>query len=327
MPNHLTSSADNIRYNGTGRVYVADVGESAYEDLGELNGFSGNVSVSKEEMKTNRTADRSTILTVESERGATFTFGLKEQTEENLRMALMGGDITADDQAAGSVVSEETELVANKYVDMGNLNVFLTKLTGDITGTLAAGDSVTGATSGAIGTIAWTEAGLVELVEVSGTFEAGEAAEADESNYITITGVSTVEDVVVVDADVDSATPSTRYVQGTDYSLDPDYGMIRMLSTGSITSPAYVSYDFEAVTRNYFHAMAASTVQKKLIFVTDKDDQGLRHRVTVHKLDINMDGDWSLIGDGESVLPMNGTLIKDTSQAVGQEYWKHEVMD
>ncbi|MDY6903690.1 MAG: hypothetical protein SWH61_03300 [Thermodesulfobacteriota bacterium] len=326
MPNHLTSNADNIRYNGTGRAYLAEVGGSSYKDLGELDGFSGNVSVSKDELKTTRTADRSTILTVESGRGATFSFGLREQTEENLKLALMGSDIIADDQSAGSVVSEETALVDDEYIDLGHVNTFLTKLTGAITGSLSPGDEITGATSGATGTIAWTESDLVELVEVDGTFVAGEAAQLDISNYITITGVSTVNDVVVVDADVDSATPTTRYEQGTDYTLDPDYGLIRMLSAGSITSPAYVSYDYEAVTRNHFHAMSASTVQKKLLFVTDKDDQGRRYRITVHKMDINMDGDWSLIGDGESVLPCSGTLIKDTSQPVGQEYWKHEVM-
>lgn len=326
MGNNLTSNADNIRYNGTGRVYFGDVAGTSFDELGELESLNGNVSVSKDTMKSNRSADRAVILTAESERTATFSFGMREQTEENLKLALMGGAITADDQSLGSVVSEAVTLVDDKFVDLGNLNVFLTRIAGTITGTLACGDSVTGATSGATGTIAWTESGLVELVEVSGTFVAGEKIEKDISNYITATSVTKTEDVVVVDADVDSGTPAVRYVQGTDYTLDPDYGMLRMLSAGSITSPGYVSYDYEALTRNYFHAMAAATVQKKIIIVTDKDDQGHRHRITVHKMDINMDGDWPLIGDGASIIQLSGTLIKDTSQAVGQEFWKHEVI-
>ena len=326
MGNHLTSNADNIRYNGTGRVYVADVGGAVYDELGELENLSGNISVSKDEMKSNRSADQAVILTAESKRSASFSFGLREQTEENLKMALMGGAITTDDQSASSVVSDAVTLTDDKYVDLGHLNVFITRVTGTITGALACGDSVTGATSGATGDIAWTESGLVELVQVSGTFVSGEKIEKDGSNYITATGVTKTEDVVVVDADVDSATPSVRYVQGTDYTLDPDYGMLRKLSAGSITSPGYVSYDYEAVTRNYMYAMAAATVQKKVVIVTDRDDQGLRHRITAHKMDFAMNGDWALIGDGASVINVTGTLIKDTTQAVGQEYWKHEVM-
>ena len=151
-----------------------------------------------------------------------------------------------------------------------------------------------------------------------------EDREADISNYITVTSIEVAEDVVVCDAAVGSGTPTTRYVQGTDYDLDVQYGYLRMLSAGSITSPAYVSFDYAAVTKNYFYGLGAATVQKKVVFVTDADDDGLRHRITVWKADINMNGDWSAIGDGPAPLPMEGTVIKDTTQSSGQEYFKHE---
>ena len=327
MTEHLTTDADNIRYNGTGRVYVGDVGGSSFMDLGELDGFSFNVSVSKDQLKTTRSADRATILEAESEREASLSFGLQEQTEQNLKMALLGGSISSDDQGAGTVEDNSTALVSDEYVDLGKIDVFVTKLTGTITGTIECGETVTGATSGATGKIAWTESGLAELISVSGTFQTGEKAEVDGSNYITISGIEEAKDVVVCDAAVGSGTPTTRYDLGTDYSLDPHYGYLRMLSSGSISSPAYVSFDYEAVTKNYFHAMSASSVQKKVIMVTDKDDNGLRQRITFHKVNINMNGDWSMIGDGPATIPLEGTVVKDTSQAFGQEYFKLEIMD
>jgi hypothetical protein len=326
MAENLATSANNIRYNGTGRVYVGAVGGSSLVDLGELDGFKFNINVSKDKLKTTRSADRATILEVESEREATLSFGLQEQTEHNIRMALMGSTIASDNQGAGNVRSQETVLVDDQYVDLGKLNVFITKLTGTITGTLAPGDSLTQVSSGATGDIAWTEAGLVELINVSGTFVTGQQARLDVNNYITVTGVEVSEDVVVVDADVDSSTPSVRYVNGTDYNLDADYGYLRMLSAGSLNTPGYVSFDYEAVTRNYTHAMSASSVQKKVVFVTDKDDRGLRQRIVFHSVNLNMNGDLSMIGDGPSTIAMEGTVVKDTTQPTGQEYFKTEIM-
>jgi len=326
MTEYLESSADNIRFNGTGRVYIGDVAGSSFRDLGELDGLNFNLAVTTETLKTNRTADRSIIKEKETEREGSLSFGLQEQTEQNLLMALLGTSVSSDNQTASYVADTAVTLVDDEYVDLGHLNVFVTKLSGTITGTVECGDSVTGDSSGATGDIAWTESGLVELVNVSGTFTSGEKAEVDGSNYITISGIETAEDVVVVDAAIGSGTPTTRYVNGTDYSLDADYGYLRMLSAGSITSPAYVSYDYEAVTRNNFYAMSASSVQKKVIVVTDKDDDGPRMRYTFHKVNIKMNGDWSLIGDGPAPIPMEGTVVKDTSQASGQEYYKTEVM-
>ena len=62
MSKFLSSSADNIRYNGTGRCYMADVGGSAWEDLGELESINFNMSVSTEKIKSTRTAAKATLL-------------------------------------------------------------------------------------------------------------------------------------------------------------------------------------------------------------------------------------------------------------------------
>lgn len=323
----LASSADNIRYNGTGRAYAGAVAGSSFDDLGELETLNFSLTQSTEKMKSTRNASRATILEVVNEAEAQLTFGLREMTNENLKMALMGSAINTNNQSAGTVdadvIGTDITLVADLYVDTGKLNVFSTKLTGTITGSLSVGDSVTGGTSAATGDIAFKAAGYIELINVSGTFVAGEQVyETIDTNYITPSGVEVLEDVVITDA-----AGTTRHVQGTDYDIDPDYGYIRKLSAGSIIDTDLLSYDYEAVNTSYIHGMSASSVQKKLICVSDKDDVGIRTRWTFHKVNILMNGDFPLIGDGAAILGVTASVLKDTTQASGQEFYKTETIE
>jgi len=324
----LASSSDNIRYYGTGRAYAGEFGEASFDDLGELENINFALTVTTEKLKSTRNASRATLIEKETERDATLTFGLREMTNENLKMTLLGSAINTDNQSASyvfqDVVGTDVDLVDDLYVDLGKLNVFTTKLTGTITGTLAAGDTVTGQTSSATGKIAYMNAdpAYIELVNVSGTFQAGEQVyETVDTNYITPTSVETLEDIVVTDS-----AGTTRLVQGTDYSLDVDYGYVRRYSAGSSVDTDLISYDYEAVDRSYIWGMSAGSVTRKLIFVSDKDDQGIRQRWTFHKVNILLNGDFPLIGEGAAILSVTGTVLKDTTQASGQEYYKVETM-
>ena len=85
-----------------------------------------------------------------------------------------------------------------------------------------------------------------------------------------------------------------------------------------------MSYDYEAVGVQSTWAMSAGSVQKKIIVVSDKDDQGPRMRWTFHKVQINFNGDFPLVGDGAAILNVTGTVLADTTQPSGQEYFKTE---
>lgn len=321
----LASNADNIRYYGTGRAYAGTVGGSSFDDLGEMENISFALNQSTEKLKSTRNAARASILEKITESESVLTFGLREQTNENLKMALMAAAINADNQAAGyvyqDVVGTDINLVSDLYVDAGKLNIFITKLTGTITGTIAVGDTLTGQTSSATGDIAFKAANYVELVNVSGTFVAGETCQKEAGHNIVPTSVETLDDVVITDA-----AGTTRRVQGTDYDLDIDYGYIRKLSGGDIIDTDKISYDHEAVTRNYLWGMSTSSVEKKIILVSDKDDNGIRQRWTFHKVNILLNGDFPFIGDGAAILSVSGTVLKDTTQASGQEFYKVETM-
>lgn len=321
----LASNVDNIRYNGTGRAYAGTVGgTNPGVDLGELENFAMNVKVSTEKMKSTRNAARATILEVESEREATLSFGLREQSEENLQMALLGGTVNTLNQTASYADGVSKTWVLNEFIDLGHLNVFRIKASGTITGTLAAGDTVTGDVSTKSGKVAWVSntAGVdyLLLYNVTGAFTSDTKLSKDESNYITLSGYETEEDVVVTDTG-----GTTLRVQGTDYDIDPDYGYVRKLANIADTDKLY--YDYEAVNKKYLWAMSAGSVTKRVVLVTDKDDQGPRRRYTFHKVQINLNGDINLIGEKAAILSVTGSVLADTTQPSGQEYYKVEMMD
>jgi len=318
----LASNPANIRYNGTGRAYVADVGGSGLLDLGEMENLTFSQSVSTEKMKSTRNAARATILEAESERECSLSFGLREMTEENLKIALLGSAVNTQNQAAGSVFQDAPTFADDLYIDLGHLNVFITKVTGAVTGSLAVGDTLTGDASGATCKIAYLGSGYVLLVQLSGTVQVGEnLEETPDTNYITVSGVEKLEDVCVTSSD-----GSALRVNGTDYSVDPDYGYVRKLSAGSIAAGDVVSYDYEAVDRKYLWGLSAGSVEKKFVFVSDKDDRGPRQRWTFHRVRINLDGDFPLIGEGAAILSVGGSVMADTTQPSGQEYYKLEMM-
>ncbi len=317
----LASNTENIRYNGTGRVYIGDPGGSGLYEVGELEDFTFSVDISTDKVKSNRTAARATIIETESERSAALSFGMREHSEENLQLALLGSAINDDNQAAGHVDADTPSFLDDQFIDLGKVNVFTTKISGTITGSISVGDTVTGATSSATGKVAYVGSGHIELINVTGTFQSGEQVQVDASNYITASGVEKLEDVCVTDS-----TGATRRVQGTDYSLDPDYGYLRKLSSGAIVSGDKVSYDYEAVNRKYLWGLSAGSVVKKVVFVADRDDIGPRERWTFHKVKLALNGDMPLIGEGIGALNVSGTVLADTAQASGQEYYKVEVM-
>ena len=69
-----------------------------------------------------------------------------------------------------------------------------------------------------------------------------------------------------------------------------------------------------------------SHVIKKITFDTDSEDEGPRYRIIYHKVKINLNGDIAHIGSGISLISVTGTVLKDTSQASGEEYFKKSII-
>lgn len=59
---------------------------------------------------------------------------------------------------------------------------------------------------------------------------------------------------------------------------------------------------------------------RKIAFVSDKDDQGPRHRWTFHKVQINSNGDINLVAEKQAILSITGSVLaEDTTQPRRQE--------
>lgn len=319
----LSSSPDNIRYNGTGRAYAQEEGTSGWEDLGEIESFNFNTSISSTKLPTRRQASRATIMEVEDEREATLSFTLLEETPHNLDMAEIGSGWNDDNQLSGYSDLHEVTAVDDKYVELGHYDVHLHKIShGAVTGgPFVVGETVT---IGAItAEVAWVGSGFLEVINPSGALpSSGTMAGGTSTASAAVSGVAKLEDVCVVNA----AAPTTRYVQGQDYTLDPDYGMLRVLSEGAIAGNPYVAYSYPAVARQYNWMFSGGAKNYKIKFVTDKDDRGNRHVIIFNKVSAKQDGDKVMIGDGVSGIPISGTVLADTTQPSGQEYYKREIM-
>lgn len=317
---YMGSDPTNIQYGGGIIMYWKRKDAAGYHEIGHFTGLTVAPSASKETLSGSRKATRAPIKTRSKDRKVTISCTAMELSSENVLMAVMSESWTEDNQAAGYRALASLTVAEDLYVAMGHDDVFVTKIpVGTITGgPFDIGETVTGGTSSATGVVAWTETGLLELVNVSGSFVAGETITGGTSSAsAAATSVQKVKDVVVVD----SATPTARYVLGEDYDLDADYGMLRVLSAGDITGNPFVAYSYDALTgAKAYNLDGGDIINKEVMIVTDPNNDGPRYKIVYPSVDWTVNGDWALLIENESSLPFEGEVLEDSTQPSGQEY-------
>ena len=90
------------------------------------------------------------------------------------------------------------------------------------------------------------------------------------------------------------------------------------------TTPVFVSCMYTAIDMQYMHGLATSTIERQIIFVTNKDDTGPRYIITFHKVSISLSGDITWVGDGVSLLQLQGRILSDDNQSANEKYYKVE---
>lgn len=323
----IASNADNIRINGTGRLYVADVGSANIGiEVGEMDGLSDNISQAEgEKIYSNRQAGKLVIGVADGETEGSVTFGMREASIENLEMAYAADPADTTSQLAGHLDAVEVAMVEKQYVEVGKADCFVTKLGhGAVTnGPFVVGETIT---QGAVtGKVAWVGSGFLELINVAGgSFLSGVALTGGTSTAsATASTVEKLTDMVVTDA----ANPTVRYAQEDDYRVDADYGFIMKMPGSAIGSSAFISCDHAALTKKTIYPMSNASAEKKLTFVTDKNDRGPRMKYTYYRAVMKVNGDSQKIGSGEQVMPMVCTLLADTSKPAGKQFMSIEVME
>jgi hypothetical protein len=321
----MGSDPKNIQYGGGFRMHVKKKMDVGWHELGHFADLSVKPEVTTKELTGSRTAARGTVKTSPDTQKIGLSCTALELSIQNLIIALMSEGFQDDNQVAGYHALAQLTVVEDLYVRLGKNDISLTKiLVGTITGgPYEIGETVTGGTSSATGTVAWTATGLLELVNVTGTFVAGETVTGGTSSASsTSASVQIVKDLVVVD----SATPTIRYVAGTDYDLLPDEGMFRVHSAGSISGNPYVAYNYPALSAQKANFLDGGIANREVLIVSDKDNNGPRYELYYPSVDIIMSGDWTLLTDDASGLPLQGTVLEDSTQTAGGEYGTIKMM-
>jgi hypothetical protein len=116
-----------------------------------------------------------------------------------------------------------------------------------------------------------------------------------------------VSSVVVTDDPM-----STTYVENTDYVVDYDEGMIKALSTGSITDgeALLVDFDYADLTQTVVKAMKDSKVDGALKFVGDPG-AGPAVVIELHKSKLMPSGEIGFIGEEWANFQLQAEVVKD----------------
>ncbi len=131
---------------------------------------------------------------------------------------------------------------------------------------------------------------------------------------------------LVYDVVLDPAGVATSLVEGTDYEVDRQMGLMRILTTSAtandgdtigwaITTGATVQQNLDQV-----NVSDQSSVSLAILFVgSNACDNGQKVEAYFHKVSVSADGDMSLIGEEITQLPFNGlaqvnSAIQEASQ-------------
>lgn len=303
-----------------GRFYFKKSGALGHIHLGNVPEAELTPEVSTEDHYDSMYPDKAVDLTYETARTLTGSLNLEEWSADNINLAWIGDGVIAGSQAAGTVDAAEQTLADDLYIDMGKTDLFVTKVShGAVTGgPFQAGETVTGGTSAATGEVAWVGSNFLELVNVSGTFQAGETITGGTSSgSATTSGVEKVDDIVLTDA----ASPTTRYVAGTDYDVDVVAGLLRKRSTGSCGATAYASADYKAMTIETIRALAGTKTEGELLFIGDPT-RGPRKRATIWKTELVLSGGATLVGEGQSTMPVDLKVLADRANHPSEPYMR-----
>lgn len=316
----LAPNNDNYLW-GSGKFYFKEDGQTNYLHMGNTPKFEITMEPEErlehwESQTDKKHKDVDDVLKFSVMASVT----LEEYSKEIMDIIIRGDGVQSlGNQSASNLDASSTTIEDDKYVDLGYTDLFVTKITyNNLSGTFDLGETVTGGTSSATGKIAWRTSTYMELINVSGTFQAAETLTGGTSSATaTSTAVDTMDDVVVNDA----ASPTERYVRGTDYDIDTVGGLLCIFSSSSATTPVYVSADYPAKTNRTVRALAGDLRTGEILFIGDPR-RGPRWRVQGWKVNINLTGPIPLITDDVGQIEIELAFLSDSDNHPSDPYFK-----
>jgi len=120
-------------------------------------------------------------------------------------------------------------------------------------------------------------------------------------------------------------SPSTALVLGTDYEVDSDSGMIRILPGSSTVADGdslLWSGSYAAITSTQIQALANSRIEGALRFRSASDAVGPRYLVDFWKVSIAPDGALALLTTEFGEITLKAAVQEDTSKSIGERYFR-----
>lgn len=292
---------------GKGELFFRAEGSDGYDHLGNAPAFNISLIEEKLEHFSSLSGTKTKDLQLITQKGASVAFTLEEFTAGNLVRAFKGKEAARDVQAAASFSGLAISVNKGLYTLIGKERLGLTRLEHGVAsgGTFTAGGTVTGSTSSATASIAYAGEGVLECVNVRGTFQTGEQLSAS-SVTASLRGVAKVADAVITDK---ASAPTTRFRLGVDYDLNARTGLLRVRETCAAET-VYVSADCEASDARLVDALTASDVTGELLFV-GQPDQGPGLVVQCWKVTLSLGGEVGLISEELASIPMSGEVLAD----------------
>ena len=304
----MTASPQTRNYlYGKGELFFRAVGSEGYDHLGNAPAFTISLTEEKLEHFSSMSGTKTKDLQLVTQKGAAVAFTLEEFTTGNILRAFKGAAVAKQMQAAATVSGQSGSANKGLYTFVGKEKLGFTRLEhGTVAGgTFAPGSSVVGSTSSATATVAYVTDGVLECVNVRGTFVPGEEIAASAIKA-TLQGIARVADVVLTDK---ASAPTVRYRQGVDYDLNARTGLLRVRESCSADT-VFLTADCESSDEQLVDALTASDVTGELLFV-GQPDQGPGLVVQCWKVTLSLSGEVGLISEELASIPMTGEVLAD----------------
>ena len=302
----MTASPQTRNYlYGKGELFFRAVGSEGYDHLGNAPAFTISLTEEKLEHFSSMSGTKTKDLQLVTQKGAAVAFTLEEFTTGNILRAFKGAAVAKQMQAAATVSGQSVSANKGLYTFVGKEKLGFTRLEhGTVAGgTFAPGSSVVGSTSSATATVAYVTDGVLECVNVRGTFVPGEEIAASAIKA-TLQGIARVADVVLTDK---ASAPTVRYRQGVDYDLNARTGLLRVRESCSADT-VFLTADCESSDEQLVDALTASDVTGELLFV-GQPDQGPGLVVQCWKVTLSLSGEVGLISEELASIPMTGEVL------------------
>ena len=319
----LAYSPDNALFAGKGIVYFKPQGQNGFLDLGNVPKLEINPEIGKEDYFSSRRGVKEKAKTFFTQKTVKASLDLHDFSADNINLAFLGDGVQLSNQTDGYLNAVNITTVADRFVPLDKTNLSILKLFhGTVTnGPFVYGATVTGGTSAATAKIGWAGTGFIELVNVVGNFQVGETITSAGAPAPTaeVTGQEVMSDVIALNA---ATTPTTRYINGTDYNVETIGGLLRELQGAGIVSHAvFVSADHPAKANRSIRALAGTSATGELRFISTGDN-GPRYNVQAWKVDLKMSGAIGLIGDDLSKISLEAEFLSDAVNHPNEPFFR-----